>query len=241
MIINQEKCIQCQICLPYCPVKAIEAKDDIVSINQDECVECKGCLRADVCPVDAFEFAELTWPRSLRNSFSDPLGIHESTNHKGRGTEEVKTNDVTGLVKPGYAGIALEVGRPGVGARFYDVEKLMMALAPLPYVQFAEKNPVTGFMVDRTTGKMRDDILNEKVLSAIVEFVVPEDKVEEVVKVFMKTADTIDSVFSVVAFYAVGPNGEYPGPEIYSSLGLEVSPAGKTNLGLGRPLIGGRK
>lgn len=241
MIIDQELCVQCESCIPYCPVNAIKSEGGEVFISQEECVECKGCLRAEVCPVDAIKFLELSWPRSLRNSFSDPLGVHKSTNHKGRGTEEVKTNDVTGLVKPGFAGLALELGRPSIGAYFRDVEKVAMALAPLPYVTFAEKNPVTSFIVDKATGKMRDDILNERVLSAIVEFIVPEDKVKEAVDVIKEVAKTIDTVFSFVAFYAVGPNGEYPLPEVYSSLGLEVSPAGKTNLGLGRPLIGGRK
>lgn len=236
MIINQELCIQCKMCIPYCPVQAIEARVDCVDINEEACVECNGCIRAGVCPVDAFYANELSWPRSLRNSFSDPLGIHESTQHKGRGTEEVKTNDVTDLVVPGQVGIALEVGRPGVGAYFTDVEILIMAIAHLPYIEFAEKNPVTGFITDMSTGKLREDILGEKVLSAIIEFVIPEEKTEEVMKIIKEAAKKIDSVFSAVAFYAVGPNGEAPGPEVFANLGYKVSPAGKTNLGLGRKL-----
>ena len=34
---------------------------------------------------------------------------------------------------------------------------------------FEKENPVTQLMVDPESGKMRDDILNEKVLSAIIE------------------------------------------------------------------------
>jgi len=31
------------------------------------------------------------------------------------------------------------------------------------------ENPVTHFMSDKTTGKLRDDVLNEKATSAIIE------------------------------------------------------------------------
>jgi hypothetical protein len=46
----------------------------------------------------------------------------------GRGTEEIKTNDVTGRIGEGEAGIVVELGRPGVGARIRDVERVAMAL-----------------------------------------------------------------------------------------------------------------
>jgi NAD-dependent dihydropyrimidine dehydrogenase PreA subunit len=239
VLINQELCVQCESCRPYCPVGAIElAQDGVVVVNQDTCVECNACLRADVCPVGAIEAPQLSWPRVLRNTFSDPYGKHESTQHIGRGTEEVKTNDVTGLVKPGYAGFAVEVGRPGISGSFRDVEKLTTALANLSYVCFAEKSPVTSFIVDRSTGKLRPDILEERFLSSIIEFIVPEDKVCEVVGCLQKASQEVDTVFTVAAFFATGPAGEIPSREFLASLGLEVSPAGKTNLGLGRPLAG---
>ena len=95
------------------------------TINRDECVECYACYNGlsqehlnptlvrtirrvfaalrirfepepDVCPTAAFEPDELTWPRVVRRAFSDPSVPHESTGVEGRGTEEVKTNDVTG-------------------------------------------------------------------------------------------------------------------------------------------------
>ena len=44
---------------------------------------------------------ELSWPRIVRRAFSDPVVPHESTGVHGRGTEEVKTNDVSGRVKVG--------------------------------------------------------------------------------------------------------------------------------------------
>ncbi|HHV57291.1 MAG TPA: 4Fe-4S binding protein [Firmicutes bacterium] len=238
MLINQDLCVQCEACLPYCPVGAIGSQDGLISIDADKCVECNACLRAKVCPVEALTPPQLIWPRVLRNTFSDPYGKHESTQHMGRGTEEVKTNDVTGLVKPGEAGFALEVGRPGISGSFRDIEKLTMALASLPYVSFAPKSPITSFIVDRSTGRLRPDILNERVLSAIIEFIVPQQRIPEVVATLKNAAASLDTVFSVAVFCAVGPHGELPDRSDLAALGLEVSAAGKTNLGLGRPLAG---
>ena len=104
----------------------------------------------------------------MRRAFSDPLVPHESTGVHGRGTEEVKTNDVTDRVQAGEAGFTIEFGRPGVGVRFRDVQQMTMALAALP-ITFEPKNPVFALMADPATGALRADILNEKVLSAIVE------------------------------------------------------------------------
>src|SRR5688500_5965168 len=116
------------------------------TIDRDECVECYTCFNGlsqehlnptlvrtvrrmfaamrirfepepDVCPTAAFEPDELTWPRVVRRAFSDPRVPHESTGVEGRGTEEVKTNDVTGRVGPGDVGFTIELGRPGVGVR----------------------------------------------------------------------------------------------------------------------------
>src|SRR5258708_3043461 len=100
------------------------------TINRDECVECYSCYNGlsqehlnpvivptvrkafgmmgvgfeaerDVCPTAAFEPDKLEWPRMVRRAFSDPRVPHESTGIQGRGTEEVKTNDVSGRVKVG--------------------------------------------------------------------------------------------------------------------------------------------
>jgi hypothetical protein len=80
----------------------------------------------------------------------------------------VKTNDVTGRVKEGEAGFVIEFGRPGVGARFREIQEMTRALAAVG-VEFESKNPVTSLMTDRRRGLIREDILDEKVLSAIVE------------------------------------------------------------------------
>ena len=122
----------------------------------------------DVCPTTAFEPDQLEWPRVVRRAFSDPRVPHESTGVSGRGTEEVKTNDVTDRVGIGQVGFTIELGRPGIGARFRDFQEMSRALAKAG-VSFEKNNPITTLMTDVTTGDIRADILNEKVMSAIIE------------------------------------------------------------------------
>lgn len=232
MLIDKDKCIDCGICKPYCPVQAIVG--DVVQIDRDRCVECNVCLRSGACPTDAFVRDKLEWPRILRNTFSDPLGKHESTQHMGRGTEEVKTNDVTNLVTPGTVGIAVEIGRPGVSGSFADLEKVTTALAKVG-VNFAPKTPVTALMTDKATGRLQQDILNERVLSAIVEFTVEEERVGQVLDALAKAREEVATVFSIAAFYAGGSAQKYPDPQFFTSRGYPVSLAAKINLGLGRP------
>ncbi|HKJ02494.1 MAG TPA: 4Fe-4S binding protein, partial [Longimicrobiales bacterium] len=102
---------------------AINEPGGLASIDQDACVECYSCFngmsmerlnpkvvrgvrrllgvfrlrfdpRPDVCPTTAIVPETLSWPRTVRRAFSDVRASHESTGIQGRGTAEVKTNDV---------------------------------------------------------------------------------------------------------------------------------------------------
>jgi hypothetical protein len=232
------------------------------TINDDECVECYSCYNGlsqehlnptmvrtmrkifqmmrlrfdpepDVCPTAAFEPNELTWPRVVRRAFSDPRVPHESTGVQGRGTEEVKTNDVSGRVKVGEVGFTVEFGRPGVGVRFHEIERMSTALAKLG-VSFEKKNPVTTLMTDTSTGKLRDDILNEKVLSAILEIKTTVDRTEEIIREIWEVERQLDTVVSL----GVGTRCDEKGEEnvvapILEKLGYKLHRA-KTNVGLGK-------
>ncbi len=237
-------------------------------VDGDACVECFTCYRGmskehlnptfvravrrlaklarfrfdpepDVCPTDAIVPEELTWPRIVRRAFSDPQVPHESTGIHGRGTAEVKTNDVTGRVKAGEAGFVIEFGRPGIGARFRDIERMTMALAALP-VAFEPMNPVTTLMTDVARGTLRPDILAEKVLSAIVEIKVPFDRVPAVLACVRDVARRLDTVVAVGVSTRCDPDGLEP---LRALLEREGHPAyrGKTNLGLGRVTAAGAK
>jgi len=232
MLIDEQTCSGCGECVPYCTVGAIALGDDgVARVDLDECVECGACKRAEVCPTDAFYMQEVEWPRTLRAQFSDPLGVHPKTGIPGRGTEEIKTNDVTDRVKPGFAGIAVEVGRPSVGTRLAEVEKIAMELSKIG-VEHEPMNPVTFLMTDKQTGKMQDDVLQEKVLSAIIEFIVPEAKVVEVLNTLREVAPKVDTVFSIDLAVRYSPDGSVPIKKVVEDAGFELRPNGKVNIGM---------
>lgn len=206
-----------------------------MKINQEECVECENCQRADVCPSHALMMPELGWPRMLRNRFSNPLITHPDTGVPGRGTEEMKTNEVTGRFKGGRVGMAVEMGRPGFGARFHDIEKVAMAVAQTG-IHFDPRNPVTCLMEDVTTGKIRDDVLNEKVLSAIIGFDLPREKIIPVLERLKDVMSEIDTVFSLDLTFRLERDRGRPIIKLLKEAGFNPLRNGKMNVGLGRPL-----
>lgn len=235
MKILEEKCKKCTDCLPYCPVGAIVVRDKKITIDQDSCVECGVCLRSEVCREGAFMREELPWPRVLRAEFSDPTIPHKKTDIGGRGTAEMKTNDVSGRIKRGEVGVAIELGRPGVGTRFADVEKFTREVARLK-IPLEEANPVSALVQDRGKGVFPPEILGEKVLSAIVEFKVPFNRVEEILELLRQVSARLDTVASVSLIGRSDPNGRVPLEQLLVQKGVRFYPKGKVNIGLGRPL-----
>jgi len=234
MRIDGDICISCEACVPYCPMGAI-IMDDVAAIDQDECVDCGVCLKSGVCPVDCIIFEPAPWPRSLRSTFSDPRTVHKETNIAERGTEEMKTNDVTGRFKRGWVGMGCEFGRPGIGTRFRDVDKVAQVLARHG-VEFETKNPVTFLMEDVKTGKLREDVLNEKVMSGIIECIYPIEKFKEIMTALKEVAKEVDTVFSVECINRADPDGSYPLKKLLNEIGISYYINGKQNVGLGRPL-----
>ena len=264
MYINPDKCVACGNCTYVCPMGAIYVDPTIkrAKVNLHECVECYACYTGlsqehlnptivrttrkifqmlrlrfdpepDVCPTAAFEPEELTWPRVVRRAFSDPRVPHESTGVEGRGTEEVKTNDISGRVKPGEAGFTIEFGRPGVGVWMREIQLMCWALADAG-VTFEKRNPITSLMTDVPSGTLREDILNEKLMSAIVEIKVPVERVEEIVRLVWDVEKRVDTV---VAF-GVGTRCDDSGEDnivapVLEKLGYSLERA-KTNIGIGR-------
>ncbi len=239
MKIEKEKCIGCEACRPYCPVRAIEMVEGgngpVAEIDQDECVECSVCLKSGVCPTDAIYMPELEWPRLIRASFSNPSSTHRSVNEEGRGTEEMKTNDVTGRFWRGVTGVMVEMGRPGIGATFRELQTVSMTLGKLG-VEFEVGNPVTATMKNKVTGEINEEILNEKVLSAIIEFRIENDRLGEALKTLKDVSTRLDTVFSLSLASRVNEDGSIPAVSIAREAGFSLRPNTKTNVGLGRPL-----
>jgi hypothetical protein len=207
-------------------------------VDLSECVECAVCLRAGVCSSDAIHEEALEWPRSLRKAFSDPLHVHEGTDIPGRGTEEMKTNDVTGRFPEGFIGVGMELGRPGTGTRFKEAEKVIKRLVAMG-IELESHNPLTHLIADKATGELRAEVLEEKVLSAIVEFTIPIEKAQGVFSLVKEVSGEIDTVFSLDLICKVGGDGSLPIIEEVAKAGLVRSLNGKVNVGLGRPLYNG--
>ena len=233
MQIDPKKCVACGNCIAVCPMGAIYVDPQIgrATINRDECVECYACFRGmsqehlnpvlvrtirkvlgvfrlrfepepDVCPTAAFAPDELAWPRIVRRAFSDPQVPHESTGVHGRGTEEVKTNDVTGRVQLG--------------------------------AQFEKRNPVTSLMSDPGRGLIRSDILEEKILSAIVELKCAIEQVPQVLDTIAAVAERLETIVAVGVATRCDEEGEDPHlAPLLAEKGYLLHRA-KTNLGLGR-------
>src|SRR5436853_5895820 len=262
MHIDQQKCVACGNCVAVCPMGAISIDPgrNRAFVNADECVECYTCFRGmsmeklnpifvrgvrrllkifrlrfdpepDVCPTSAITPDELVWPRVVRRAFSDPVVPHESTGVHGRGTEEVKTNDVTNRVGIGEVGYVVEFGRPTIGVRFRDIQKMTQALAE-EGIEFEPKNPVTHMMTDRKTGTIREDILDEKILSAIVEFKTRIENVPAVLQRIDEVAKTLDTVVAVGVSTRCDQSGGSALDGVLAEEGFSYV-RGKTNLGLG--------
>ena len=235
MKIDPEKCQTCAKCIPFCPVGAIGVKEKKVMIEYDECVECGVCARSGICPDGAFVREELEWPRILRAEFSDPTIPHKKTDIAGRGTAEMKTNDVTGRIRRGEVGVAIELGRPGVGTSFTEVEKVSRAVAQLK-IPLEEANPVSALVQDREKGTFPPEVLKEKVLSAIVEFKVPFDQAGEVLELLRQVATKMDTVASISLIGRSEADGRIPLENFLIQKEAPFYPNGKVNIGLGRPL-----
>jgi len=189
-----------------------------------------------ICEYEALWQPELSWPRILRAQFSNPAVPHPSTSVGGRGTEETKTNDVTGRYPRGQIGIAVELGRPGNGTRLTDVEKVAQAILPLG-IDFEKDNPTYHLFEDVSRGKMYQDVLNEKVLSAILEFKTTMARAPEVLKKLDSVAREVDTVISVNIGSMFNPDGSLPAEKVAREAGFQIRPNGKSNLGLGRPRV----
>jgi hypothetical protein len=234
MLIDQDLCIGCGECIPYCPVEAISLKGEQADIDQPLCAECGNCLRSGVCPVEAFVRNDLGWPRTIRNIFSDPISVFAETGVSGRGTEESKTNDVTNRFKKGEVGFTVDVGRPNVGGVWLrDVDYICRALAEIG-ITFDPHNPVTYMMEDTKRGSLKPEVIDEHVVSAVVEFKCPLQNCAEVAKKLAEIGSQVETVFSVGVISRVEEDLSIPAAERLKKAGFQIRNNGKTTLNLGR-------
>jgi len=235
MKLNQEICTGCGKCIKFCPMRSISLQEKKARIATELCAECGVCYRLGVCESGALqEETQLPWPRSIRSILSNPLTEFKETGVTGRGTEEMKTNDVTGRFAHGQIGFAVDLGRPNIGCTLKDIDTITRAVAQIG-VGFEKKNPVTFLMEDTAIGSIREEVLEERVVSGVVEFIVPIEKTAMVMAVLEAIADKVNTVFSVGVICRINQDMTIPVIPILQAAGYEVRPNGKVNIGLGRP------
>lgn len=239
-VINEEQCNGCKICQIYCTVDAIiyNSENKKCYVDQDMCTECYVCLRQKVCNRGAIEPIELNnFYKQFQHVMSDPVENHGITGVTGRGTEEVKTNDVSGRVKKGEVGIAIDMGRPGLGVYLRDASKVAMAIAKAgAELQPAEHTPLAALMKDVKTGELIEDCLNYHLLSVIVEGKCEENKLKDVLGALQEVGKKIDTVFSLGLILRVDEYGQTKALACLDELSIPQPYRGKVNVGLGRPL-----
>jgi NAD-dependent dihydropyrimidine dehydrogenase PreA subunit len=239
MVLINQHCISCGLCINYCPVGAlsIPTKGEPAIVDQISCVECGACYRSEICPENAIIYPKLSYPRSIRRHFSDPTSRHEVTGVPGRGTEEIKTNDVTNRFQIDHAGFCIEVGRPGVGTSIREVEKITKVLSQYD-IAYEEKNPMRQLLSNVQRGEIKKEVLDERVLSMIIEFIVSEDKVPKMLKTLKNISCKLNTVFSLSIAGRILNERRIPIKNILDQLKVPYRPNAKINLGMGKALEG---
>ena len=235
--VDPMKCRGCGTCVPYCTVGAIDLEDGLAIVDSHRCTDCYVCVRNNVCPAQAMHPAPLEgFNENFRHILSDPTETTGETGVPGRGTEEAKTNDVTGRFGRDEAGIAIDMGRPGIGTRMSDVETVAKAVVRAGLRLEKPQTSPLGKVVDISTGEMDPSIRDYYLLSIIVEGKCPLNRLRDVLKALKEVEDKIDTVFSVGLILRTDENGNHPSLRVVEEFGINPV-RGKVNVGLGRPLV----
>jgi hypothetical protein len=127
------------------------------------------------------------------------------------------------------------MGRPVLGAKMADVEKVIMRLTELG-IRLESNNPLSHLLADPEKGTLQDWVKNERVISAIVEFAAPAERLEELLGAIRELAAEVDTVFSLDLITRFDDDGSVPVLPVLDRMGIHYRPNSKINLGLGRPL-----
>ncbi|MCD6488362.1 MAG: 4Fe-4S binding protein [Desulfurococcales archaeon] len=53
IIIDQERCDLCRLCIDYCPAYVFSIDDNKIVVEEKNCIECYGCI--PLCPKKAID------------------------------------------------------------------------------------------------------------------------------------------------------------------------------------------
>ncbi|MEJ2058337.1 MAG: 4Fe-4S binding protein [Desulfofustis sp.] len=202
-----------------------------MKIDKDKCVGCANCV--PVCPVGAIYIAD------DKLSEINPETCVECHNCFRSLSPEHLPPGVTRLIRKILKAISLRFQpapdvcpTDAIVHYFRDVQTVTSTLAA-EGVTFESGNPVTQLMSDVQTGFIREDLLDEKVLSCIVEVTVPLDETVRHLDLVKRISRSVETVISIGVSTVCDEDGGDPLREILLNQGFELG-WGKMNLGFGR-------
>ncbi|UCD85511.1 MAG: hypothetical protein JSU92_04795, partial [Deltaproteobacteria bacterium] len=127
-------------------------------------------------------------------------------------------------------GVFVELGRPALGTRFVDVERVVKRFRVHGFPVIPD-NPVAELIEDPLTGALKPEILQEKAMSVLVEFILPDTAVKELLGMINELSDRVETVFNVSVALRADQDGRSPFRDLFGP-GIFSLPNGKVNLGL---------
>jgi hypothetical protein len=143
-----------------------------------------------------------------------------------------KLNEVHHRISSESIAVVVEVGRPGVGTSMRDVDAICRALAASG-VSFDPGSSVTGLMVDVAAGTLQPDVLDERVMHAMIHYSCSRDQLLASIEALKEVANRVHTVFSVGFSTPVDNRNDRLAGAIADEAGLPLKPHAKTNVGLG--------
>ncbi len=104
---------------------------------------------------------------------------------------------------------------------------------------FEPQNPISSLMADVQTGELRKEILNEKVMSCVIECDFPAEQMTVALKALEEVAKQVDCAFSIACIGKAESDGFVPVEKMLKDLKVPYYINSKNNVGLGRPLAEG--
>ena len=134
-------------------------------------------------------------------------------------------------------GVFVELGRPAIGTRFVDVEKVVRKFKAHGFPVIPD-NPVAELIADPATGALKPETLKEKAISVLVEFILPNTRVGELMAMIEELSFEVETVFNVSIALRGYPDGSSPFRDLFG-IGTFSLPNGKVNLGLAEGIVRG--
>jgi len=101
-----------------------------------------------------------------------------------------------------------------------------------------DHNPVASLVVDED-GSLDPEVLNEKVISCVLEFIIPEKATDRLLKMIDELSTEVNTVFNVCVGLRADDQGNSPLDKLFNNDVFRL-PNGKVNIGLAAGISPGR-